>query len=264
MINDRLLARMVKHGTPEVEMADLPEQCQIIWQIGAKEEVSETCIGLEEWMASAGRSCRSALDVMIRMDHTDGPKDPDLLTALKKYVQDACEAIKQVDNCLKGKKSGLAQVLFEIPEASQEGKVSWRELVGRQDVLAHGLLTIDDERVYRDAERDFGDLFELLSRVYFVPIKMDLDAGKWFGPLLKVEAMHRLAPSMDGCTPEIGSSLVFFFEDSKKGFLTFRMGRSENNTLLLAGPPGHISFSMVCYPEVPPGALLSRLHKRHL
>ena len=245
-MSDRLLARMVKHGANEVEMTDLLEQSQIVWRIGAKDEVSETCVRLEEWMASAGRSCRSALDVMIRMNRTDGPKDPDLLTALKKYVEDACEAIKQVDNCLKRKGSGLAQVLFEIPEASQEGEVSWRELVGRRDVLAHRLLTIDDERVYCDAERDFGALFELLSRVYFVPVKTDLDAGKGFGPLLKTDAVHRLAPSMDGCTPEIGSSLVFICEDSNKGFLTFRMGRSENNTILLAGPPGRIPFSIEC------------------
>ena len=75
-------------------------------------------------MASAARSCRSALDVMTRMDRMDGPKDPDLLTALKKYVEDACEAIKQVDTRLEHEESGLAQLLFEIPEASQ-GEVSW-------------------------------------------------------------------------------------------------------------------------------------------
>ena len=188
---------------------------------------------------------------MKRMDSADGPKDPHLLTALKKYVEDTCEAISQIDNRLKQEESSLAQVLFEIPEASQ-GEVSWRELIGRRIVLAHRLLTIDDERIYREARRDFGVLFELLSRVYFVPVKTDWDAGKWSSPILKVDVMHRLAPSTDGRTPEIGSSLVFICEDSKRGFLTFRMGRSENNTLLFAGPPGPVSFSMRAMEDIVP------------
>ena len=243
MMNDRkwLQARMLKHGATKVTMAELAERSQIVWQIGEKEEVSRTCIHLVEWMASATRNCRSALDVTTRMDSTDGPKDPHLLTALKKYVEDTCEAIKQVDTRLKNEESSLAQVLFEIPEASH-GQVSWRELIGRRDVLAHRLLTIDNERVHREAKRDFGALFELLSRVNFVPVKTDLEAGKGFSAAVKTDAMHRLAPSTDGRTPEIGSSLVFICEDSKRGFLTFRMGRSENNTILLAGPPDIIPW----------------------
>ena len=112
------------------------------------------------------------------------------------------------------------------------------------DVLAHKLLTIDDERVHREAKRDFGALFELLSRVYFVPVKTNLDAGKGFGLPIKTDVLHRLAPSTDGRKPEIGTSLVFICEDSKRGFLTFRLGRSENNTLLLGGPPGRIRISV--------------------
>ncbi len=237
----RLLARMVEHGATEVELASLLEQSQIVWRIGAEEEVSETCVRLEELMARAARSCRSALGVMARMDRTDSPKDPDLLTALKKYVEDTCEAIKQVDNCLKRKGSGLAQLFFEIPEASQ-GEVSWRELVGRRDVLAHRLLTVDDERIYREAKRDFGALYELLSRVYFAPVKTELDVGKGFSPLFRTDALRRLAPSVDGRRPEIGSSLVFVCEDSEKGFLAFRVGRSESNEILLGRPAGLVGF----------------------
>ena len=80
---ERLLVRMVKHGATKVTMRELAEKAQLVWRIGAGEEVSTTCVHLEEWMASAARSCRSALDVMKRMDSADGPKDPHLLTALK-------------------------------------------------------------------------------------------------------------------------------------------------------------------------------------
>ena len=117
---------MVKHGATKVTMRELAEKAQLVWRIGAGEEVSTTCVHLEEWMASAARSCRSALDVMKRMDSADGPKDPHLLTALKKYVEDTCEAISQIDNRLKQEESSLAQVLFEIPEASQGGGVMAR------------------------------------------------------------------------------------------------------------------------------------------
>ena len=63
---ERLLVRMVKHGATKVTMRELAEKAQLVWRIGAGEEVSTTCVHLEEWMASAARSCRSALDVMKR------------------------------------------------------------------------------------------------------------------------------------------------------------------------------------------------------
>ena len=233
----RLVARMVEHGATRVEMAKLMKEAQIVWRIGAYEDVSETCIHSEELMASGARSCRLALDVMTRMDRTDGVRDTDLLTALKKYVQDTCEAIKQVDNVLKANGSGLADLFFEIPDRSQD-EMSWRDLIGRRDVIAHRLLTVDDERVHREAERDFGSLHKLLSRVYFAPVKTDFEADKGFMPMLKADAWRRLAPSVEGLKPEIGGSLIFVCEDKKEGFVPFRLGRSASNTVLLAAPPG--------------------------
>ena len=101
------------------------------------------------------------------------------MAALKKYVEDTCEAIKQVDNELKGNGSSLETLLFEIPGES-DNQVSWRNLIGRRDVIAHRLLTVDDERVYREAERDFCLLVELISRVYFVPIKPGFPISLWY------------------------------------------------------------------------------------
>ncbi len=179
---ERLLARMVKHGAKQVEMADLIDQAQVLWFIEENDIVSETCIHAEELMASGARSCRGALDVIARMDRTEGARDPDLATALRKYVQDTCEAIKQVDNALNKKGSGLAPLLFEIPDRSH-GEMSWRDLIGRRDVIAHQLLTVDDQRVWDEARRDFGSLYEMLSRVHFAPVKSDLDAGRGISPM---------------------------------------------------------------------------------
>ena len=122
----RLVARMLEHGATQVEMDDLMKQAQVVWQIGVGDLVSETCIHAEELMSSGARSCRSGLDVMARMDGTEGGEDPDLATALKKYVQDTCEAIKQVDNALKEKGPDLASLLFEVPDRSQD-EMSWRD-----------------------------------------------------------------------------------------------------------------------------------------
>ncbi len=234
---ERLVARMIKHGAKQVEMADLMDQAQVVWYITDKDVVSETCIHAEEVMSSGARSCRAALDVMARMDCTEGGWDSDLATALRKYVQDTCEAIKQVDNALKESGSDLATLLVEIPDRSHD-EVSWRELVGRRDVMAHNLLSVDDQRVRCEAERDFGSLDELLSRVYFVPVKSDFDAGRVIGPMFKGAALKRLVPAEPDSEPTIGQGLVFIYEDERQGFVAFRIGRSASNELLITGPPG--------------------------
>ena len=71
-------------------------------------------------MASAARSCRRALSVMDRMRQDEAGTDADLMAALKRYVEDTCEAIKQVDNELKRNDSSLEELLFEIPGQSDE------------------------------------------------------------------------------------------------------------------------------------------------
>ena len=182
----------------------------------------------------------------------DGEKDPDLLTALKKYVEDACGGIKEVDNVLKRNGSSLEALLYEIPGTS-DGNVSWRDLIGRRDVIAHQLLTVDDDRVYHEAERerDFGfpvavhALQELLSRVHFAPIRTDFGSGRGACPLLRTEALNKLSPSAHGERPQIGTSIVFVFEDVPQidGFLCLRMGRTEKNKLTLA-TPRRIYFSL--------------------
>ena len=246
----RLGARMLEHGATQVEMADLMEQAQVVWQIRAEDTVSETCIHAEELIASGARNCRSALEVMARMDGAEGSSDPDLATALKKYVEDACEAIKQVDNALKEKESDLAKLIFEVPDRSQH-EMSWRDLIGRRDVIAHNLLTVDDQRIHREAKRDFGSLHELLSRLYFVPVKTHFEVGRGFSPLLKSEAVRLLSPAEPGRKPTIGQSLIFICEDEKRGFLAYRAGRSAKNHVLFTGPAGTLQITILGFDEIP-------------
>ena len=147
---------MVQHGATEVPICELVRESVVSWCIKQHEEISETCIRLEEFNSSAARNAKSALGLISRLGNFKDRKDQDLLTALKKYVEDTCEAIKVVDSTLKDRGVKLQNLLFEIPDATCDGDMSWRNLVGRRDVIAHQLLTVDDERVYQEAVRDLA------------------------------------------------------------------------------------------------------------
>ena len=241
----RLISRLVDHGATQVEIRELFKESQVIWQIRPDQQTSDTCIQLEEFMASAARNTQSALNVIERMGGSTSLQDRDLITALKKYVEDSCEAIKVADNKLKDSGSSLESLLFEIPDDTLDEKVSWRSLIGRRDVIAHGLLTVDDNRVHSEAVRDFGLLGQLLSKVYFAPVKTSFASGQGFMPLFKPRILTRLSPSRAGETPSIGQTLIFVCEDVDEGIVSFRMGRSVGNKLLLASSrTGKFHFSL--------------------
>ena len=230
---ERLVSRLARHGALRVSMSELLAEGQIIWTIGRDQEVSKACVHAEEFMSSAARNCRQANALIARMSDGEARKDPVLMTALKKYVEDSCSAIKEVDDELKRNGSSLETLLFEIPGES-DGQISWRGLIGRRDVIAHQLLTVDDNRVYREAERDFGLLHQLISRVYFAPIKTDLHSGPSPQPLIQTKVLKNLTAVKRGEPPRIGNSIVLIFEDAADGFVWVRMGRTEKNKVALA------------------------------
>lgn len=242
----RVITRMLKHGARQVEVRELYRESQVAWRIGSEEEMSETCIHLEEFLSSAARNSRNALRLMDRM-RSSGDSNTDHLTALKKYVEDTCEAIKVVDSTLRGHKSSLDSLLFEVPREGSEDELTWRSLIGRRDVIAHDLLAVDDNQVHREASRDFNSLHQLLSRVYFVPAKTDWGSGRGFSPLIKADAWKGLSPSENGRSPRIGESLVFVCEDKVEGFLSFRLGRTEGNMVLMSASLGPRAIPISIY-----------------
>lgn len=244
----RLVAKMVRHGATQVELRELFRESEIIWQIRHDDEISDTCIQLEQLILSAARNSQNALDVIDRMHGSSNLQDRDLLTALKKYVEDACEAIKVVDNKLKDNGASLESLLCEIPDETQDDEASWRNLIGRRDVIAHNLLTIDNSRVYVEAVRDFGSLHQLLSKTYFAPVKTDWASGRGFPLLLfRTRAIQGLAPAEAGATPGIGESLIFVCEDEQEGFLSFRFARTQNNGALIAASHAPRSINLSIY-----------------
>ena len=221
-------------------MAILPEHSDS-WAIPQPfkdgDEVSDTCVQSQDRLLTAARNCREALDLMASMN---GPDNRHLVTALKKYVEDTCEAIKQIDNLLRAKGTSLEKILVEIPGESKGG-LSWKSIVGLRDVLAHKL-KLDNTRFYREASQSCAPLYDLLARVYFAPVKTHTTAGEpLLSPSIKREALVNLVPYGDGedRTPEIAKTLVFICENRSGEFLFFRVGRTTNSKqLLIWFPPG--------------------------
>ena len=227
----RLISRLVDHGATEVETRELFKQSQVIWQLAEGVEVSETCVALEEFMSNAARNAQSAINVIARME---GNEDHDLVAAMKKYVEDTGQSIKEVDDRLKEKESSLSALFSEIPDESED-EVSWRNLIGRRNVIAHKLLSVDNKQVYEEAKRDFASLHQLLSNIYFVPTLTNWENNKGFSVFLKPTIFHTLRPvTARDQKIRTGEALIFICEDIHEGFLSFRMGRSIDNKLLLA------------------------------
>ena len=176
-----------------------------------------------------------------------------MFTALRKYVEDTCQAIKEVDIELQARGSGLAELLFEFPNRSSNDEATWRNLIGRRDVIAHQILTVDDQRVYDETKRDFHLLHQLLSRVFFTPVITDIANNLGFSPQIKRELFDGLTPMQAGETPQIGASLTFICDDQTLGFVAIRMGITKNNQLLFAASqPLSFPLSVAYLREAPP------------
>ncbi|MCY4090933.1 MAG: DUF86 domain-containing protein [Caldilineaceae bacterium] len=232
--NERVFRQMAERGAEEVTHSELLERSQVIQSIGPDDEISLICIQLEQLIASAARNAGKAIRVIDRIRGTGSFRDDDLLTALKKYVEDTCEAIRIVDNKLKDNDSSLDSLFAEVPSETTEDSMSWRNLIGRRNIIAHNLFTLDDERIYRDALRDFEALHQLLSRIHFVPTVTDLASGEGFSPAIKIDTITDLRPSRVGETPEIGNSLIIACQDKHQGFLAVKFGRTATNRALFA------------------------------
>ena len=232
------------HGVNNVQLSDFLDRSIIAFHIKPHDEIAWTCVKLELYIASAARNASSALRVIDRMKQLTNLQDCDLLTALRKYVEDTCEAIKVIDNTLKNNGAELQDLIYEIPGHTVEETASWRNLIGRRDVIAHNLLTIDNNRVHNEAVRDFGNLHQLLSKASFVPVKTDWSRNQGFPVRIKADVFRSLEPSNSGEIPKVGQSLILICEDRFEGFIAFRLGRTHDNKILLGSSHAPLSMSL--------------------
>lgn len=239
---EQFLAIRQRRGAKLVDFAELQEQARVTFIIPENSEVSQLCVECMEFMASASRDTAAAISVLERLDEAD---DPHLMTALKKYVEDTGEALKNIDNRLKDRNSSLADLFPELP-GGDDLAPTWRELIARRDVIAHRILSVDDARVREEATRDFELLHTLLRNINFVPTKTDMVKGRGFPVMMRAEAIRSL-PAVDaGSTAsELGAAVVFVFEDVQHGFHAFRFGRSSENNLMVASTlPGPLHLTV--------------------
>ena len=242
------LAERERRGATMVEMDAMFDGAVVSFPVSSSSPIAEPCIEMYEFMSAAARSASSAVEVLDRLEKEH---DRHLVAALKRYVEDSGQALKEVDNRLKKLHSGLNELLPEFP--------SWRRLIGRRDVIAHQILTLDDGRVREESDRDFRELCRLLPNIHFSPAMIDLEQG--IGPRLIVRSdqLRELAPSEAGHDAFlIGGALVIVCLDARKGIVTFRLGRGTDNEALLAlSHPGEYSFTVSSL-KSPDGAGISR------
>ena len=220
-----------RRGAELVDVDELEEQAEVVFTILETSEVSQLCVECMEYMASAARNAAAAVDVLERLYEAD---DPHLVTALKKYVEDTGEALKKVDNLLGRSSTSLAALFPELPSGDTLA-TTWRELIGRRDVIAHKILSVDDARVRKEAARDFMTLHSLLRNIHFVPTTTDMDRGHGFPFMMRAEVMRRLPTVEAGSNAsELGTAVIFVFEDIQHGPQTLRCARSPENKLLVA------------------------------
>ena len=228
------LAERKRRGATRVEMDKMFDDAVVVFPASTSRPIAEPCVEMYEFISAAARSAVAGVEVLDRLV---GEDDPHLVAALKRYVEETGQALKEVDNRLKALHSGLNEL---FPEFS-----SWKELISRRDVIAHKILTLDDDMVREEADRDFRALCLLLSNIHFAPAVIDLEQG--IGPEVAIRGnlLRELAPSEAGQEAFVlGGALVVVCLDVRKGIVTFRLGRSPHNTVVLAvSHPGEYTFT---------------------
>lgn len=229
--------KRVEHGARLVDgNRELFDKAETFWRINAAEDlVSELSVECQEFMAFASRNAGRAVEVL---DRSGGGDDHHLSTALKKYVEDTGQALKEIDNRLRMRGSSLSALFPELPDDL------WRDLIARRAVIAHRLLSIDDKRVHKEADRDFRDLYGLIRRIEFAPVIINMKTGAPPGLHLKGSVLRELPVVRPGQQPQIGDALIVVFEVAE-GFRAFRLGRTNDDTLAIAtSHPGEFNISL--------------------
>ena len=229
------IAERERRGATRVEMDEMFDDAVVVFPASTGSPIAEPCVEMYEFMSAATRSAAAGVEVLDRLNTED---DPHLVAALKRYVEDTGQALKEVDNRLKKLHSGLNELFPEIS--------SWKGLISRRDVIAHRILTLDDDKVREEADRDFRALCQLLSNIHFAPTIIDLEQG--IGPKVAIRSnyLRELVPSEANQEAFVlGGALVVVCLDARKGIVTFRLGRSPDNKALLAiSHPGEYTFTI--------------------
>lgn len=226
------LAERERRGARKVSWDKVMNDGGVIFNVSTSDEIAEPCVEMQEFMSAAARSAAAAVEVLDRLTKEN---DPHLVAALKRYVEEIGQALKEVDNRLKVLHSGLNELLPDIS--------SWRSLIGRRDVIAHQILTVDDEKIREEADKDFRALCQLLPNIHFCPTVIDLEQTG-FAAHFKGNKLFGLIRQEGGENSYgLGGALILVYLDIQKGIVTFRLGLDHDNRMLIAGShPGNLHY----------------------
>ncbi len=229
------IAKRERHGATRVDVGKMYEDAVVNFPVSTNRPIAEPCVEMSEFMFAAARSAVAGVEVLDRLNTED---DPHLVAALERYIEVTGQALKEVDSRLKKLHSGLNEMFPEIS--------LWKSLIGRRNVIAHRILTLDDNRIREEADRDFRALCQLLSNIHFAPTLIDIEQG--IGPevCVRSDLLRQLAASeagQEGFVP--GGAMVIVCLDARKGIVAFRFGRGPDNQALLAtSHPGEYRFTV--------------------
>ena len=211
------------------------DRCGVVFPASTSRPIAEPCVEMYEFISAAARSAVAGVEVLDRLN---GKDDPHLVAALKRYVEETGQALKEVDNRLKALHSGLNEL---FPEFS-----SWKELISRRDVIAHGILTLD---VFTGSVRkQIGTSGRFVNSCLTStsPLRSRI-SNKASAQRLQIRGklLRELEPSEAGQEAFVlGGALVVVCLDARKGIVAFRLGRSPHNTVVLAvSHPGEYTFT---------------------
>lgn len=160
--------------------------------------------------------------------------DVDLRWALVKYVENAAEAVKELN---KRSNQTFFKALNDVPFDSDGGNLSWRNLLRMRDLVVHRFWKVDHDQVQMAVCDGFSTLLPYIQTVRIHPTVIPSPtSGIGFGPVSGSEILA-LPPSEPGTSPKLGASLIYLFLSEEHGFGAVRLGRNLQNQLVIAVAP---------------------------
>lgn len=178
------------------------------------------------WLERAQTSIHHALLCRNRMMDSGAPlADRDLCWALAKYVENTEESVKQLDNITHRL---LLAELIEIPLSGPDANLTWKNLKGMRERLAHRFWEIDNRVVLDAVMHDFPLLDALFDSLHIVPEPFNIRTDQTADFIVSTEWIRKIRYARGPEDPLLpGNSFIAAAYDRDFGWNMFRVGLNE-------------------------------------
>ena len=183
---------------------------------------------VQQWFNRMRFYLRKAVILSAKTDETQLSTDDDLFWALVKYAENVQECAVQLDNI----NDSIFPCLAEFPMKSENEELSWDGLKGMRSRLAHRFWDINPTVLWNTVTRDFPELDDLLGSLSMSNVMANIEdqPAAW----IKAADFRKLYPAEAGDTIRPGNSIPFLYFDSIGKAQSLRIGKSNDNGLMLA------------------------------